>query len=80
MIEDFLMFGGTLADQWRPDWADLDFGFPAPGDAREFPWAAFARDGDPGWREAPATMQFDRVATVGDDPLRTRLASLPQTR
>jgi hypothetical protein len=46
MIEDFLMFGGTLADQLRPVWADLDLGTPTPDDTREYPWAAFARDED----------------------------------
>jgi para-nitrobenzyl esterase len=41
-------------------------------------WAAFARTGDPGWPLAPATMRFGRDSAVVDDPLRNRLASLPQ--
>ena len=41
-------------------------------------WAAFARDGNPGWPVAPAMMRFDRDSGVVDDPLRNRLASLPQ--
>ena len=41
-------------------------------------WAAFARDGDPGWPAGPATMLFDRDPVLVDhDPLRDRLASLP---
>ncbi len=40
-------------------------------------WAAFARDGDPGWAQEPATMRFDRTSSVADDPLGARLASLP---
>lgn len=43
-------------------------------------WAAFARDGDPGWPQAPSTMQFDRNPAIVDDPLRVRLASLPKPR
>ena len=39
-------------------------------------WAAFARDGDPGWPPAPSAMRFDRECGVVDDPLRVRLASL----
>jgi NAD-dependent dihydropyrimidine dehydrogenase PreA subunit len=46
MIEDFLMFGGTLADQLRPVWADLDPWSPIPENEREHSWAAFARDED----------------------------------
>jgi para-nitrobenzyl esterase len=39
-------------------------------------WARFARDGNPGWPDAPATMVFGRDPVVADDPLRARLASL----
>jgi para-nitrobenzyl esterase len=40
-------------------------------------WAAFARRGDPGWPVSPQTMRLDREPAVIDDPLRSRLASLP---
>jgi para-nitrobenzyl esterase len=39
-------------------------------------WAAFARNRDPGWAEAPATKVFGRDSRVADDPLRARLASI----
>jgi para-nitrobenzyl esterase len=39
-------------------------------------WATFAREGNPGWRVAPATMVFGRDSMVADDPLRSRLASI----
>ena len=44
-------------------------------------WAAFARDGAPGWPAVPAVMQFDRDPRVaGDDPRRARISSLPEPR
>jgi para-nitrobenzyl esterase len=39
-------------------------------------WAAFARDGDPGWPCVPATMHFARESQLVDDTLRERLSSL----
>jgi len=70
---------GNFVDGWAEFVGADDAAHALSGSIRNA-WAAFARDGDPGWPEAPATMQFERVATVVDDPLRARLASLPQTR
>jgi len=46
LFEDSLMFGGTMADQLRPMWADLDPWSPVPDEKPRHLWAAFARDED----------------------------------
>jgi para-nitrobenzyl esterase len=39
-------------------------------------WATFARDGVPPWPARPATMVFDRISRVVDDPLGPRVSAL----
>jgi para-nitrobenzyl esterase len=63
-------------DGWA-EFVDLDDAGRALGRRLRDAWTRFARDRDPGWPIAPATMRFDNDPTVVDDPLRVRLASLP---
>jgi len=65
---------GNFVDGWA-DFIGLDARAEATGRAVRDAWAAFARTGNPGWPESPATMAFGRD-TVDDDPLRARLSSL----
>jgi para-nitrobenzyl esterase len=67
---------GNFVDGWA-EFVGLDDDARALGHALRDAWAAFARTGDPGWPLPPATMCFARGATVVDDPVRARLASLP---
>jgi para-nitrobenzyl esterase len=70
---------GNFTDGWA-EFVGADNAARALSSTIRNAWAAFARDGDPGWPPVPTTMRFDRDATVVDDPLRARLASLPQPR
>jgi len=66
---------GNFVDGWD-DFVGADDTALAVGRTLRDSWAAFARDGDPGWPGVPATMQFARDSYVADDPLRDRLSSL----
>jgi para-nitrobenzyl esterase len=70
---------GNFGDGWS-EFVGADDAARRLSSAIRNAWAAFARGGDPGWPQAPATMRFDRGVAVVDDPLRARLASLPQPR
>jgi para-nitrobenzyl esterase len=70
---------GNFTDGWA-EFVGADDDARALSSTIRNAWAAFAHDGDPGWPHAPATMRFDRVGAVVDDPLRARLASLPKSR
>jgi para-nitrobenzyl esterase len=69
---------GNFVDGWA-EFVGLDDDAQQLGRRIRDAWAAFARTGDPGWPVAPATMRLER-ATVDDDPLRARLASLASLR
>jgi para-nitrobenzyl esterase len=66
---------GNFVDGWA-EFVGLDAGVEAAGRAIREAWATFARTGNPGWPESPATMTFGRDTFVAHDPLRARLASL----
>jgi para-nitrobenzyl esterase len=66
---------GNFVEGWA-DFVGAHEGAHEVGRALRGAWARFARDGSPGWRDAPATMVFGREPVVADDPLRARLVSL----
>jgi para-nitrobenzyl esterase len=67
---------GNFVDGWD-DFVGVDSSALALSHSLRRAWADLARDGDPGWPEAPATMCFERHLAVVDDPVRARLALLP---
>jgi para-nitrobenzyl esterase len=70
---------GNFVEGWA-DFVGADEAAHTVGRALRTAWAAFARDANPGWAEAPATMAFGRDSSVIDDPLRSRLASIAKER
>jgi para-nitrobenzyl esterase len=70
---------GNFVEGWA-DFVGADEAAHTVGRALRTAWAAFARDANPGWAEAPATMVFGRDATVVEDPLASRLASIAKKR
>jgi para-nitrobenzyl esterase len=68
---------GNFVDGWA-EFVGADDDARALSSTLRNAWAAFARTGDPGWPQKPATMVFDRECVVHDDPLRNRLLSLLQ--
>jgi para-nitrobenzyl esterase len=68
---------GNFVEGWA-DFVGADQTAETVGRALRDAWATFARDGNPGWAEAPATMVFGRDSSVKDDPLRSRLTSISE--
>jgi para-nitrobenzyl esterase len=66
---------GNFVDGWD-DFVGADGGAHALSHTMRRAWADLARDGDPGWPEAPASLCFERHPGVSDDPLRARLSLL----
>jgi para-nitrobenzyl esterase len=68
---------GNFVDGWD-DFVGADGAAHALSHTMRRAWADLARDGDPGWPEAPASMCFERHLGVVDDPVGERLALLPR--
>jgi para-nitrobenzyl esterase len=68
-------FGTFDADGWGA-FVGVDDDARALSTTLRDAWAAFARDGAPPWPGRPATMVFDRISRVVDDPLGSRLSVL----
>ena len=66
---------GNFVEGWS-DFVGADDAALALGRALRTAWATFARVGNPGWPQAPATMMLGRDSKVVDDPLRSRLESI----
>jgi len=66
---------GNFVDGWA-EFVGVDDTARSVGRAMRDAWTSVARTGDPGWPAAPITNGFGREPTLGDDPLRARLASL----
>jgi carboxylesterase type B len=68
---------GNFVEGWS-DFVGADEAAHGLGRSLRKAWAAFARDRNPGWTQAPATMMFGRDSFVADDPLRARLDSIAE--
>jgi para-nitrobenzyl esterase len=66
---------GNFTEGWA-EFVGLDDAARALGRMLRNSWAAFARNGEPGWDAVPLTKRFDRESLVIDDPLRARVAAI----
>jgi len=67
---------GNFVDGWD-EFVGTDNAARALSHSMRDAWAAVARNRNPGWPPAPATMRFGHHLAVVDDPVRDRLAALP---